>query len=76
MQTLLEIPAPFNTLNSLCMFHDTIEWHSCGLSLLGKSKETHGDQFVPIVLGKLLKDTGLTLAREIATISTAHACYS
>ena len=43
MRALLEMPAPSNTLNSLRMFHDTIESHSRGLSSLGKSEDTNGD---------------------------------
>ena len=39
MRALLEIPAPSNALNSLRMFHDTIESHSRGLSSLGKSED-------------------------------------
>ena len=45
MRALLEMPAPSNTLNSLRMFHDTIESHSRGLSSLGKSEDTYGDLF-------------------------------
>ena len=64
MRALLEMP---NTLNSLRMFHDTIESHSRGLSSLGKSEDTYGDLLVPIILGKLPKDTRQNLARDTDT---------
>jgi len=53
MKVLVEIPRTSNTLNSLRVFHDTIESHYCGLSSLGKSAPINGDLIVPIILGKL-----------------------
>ena len=67
MRALLEIAKPTNNLTSLRAFHDTIESHSRGLSSLGKSEETYGDLFVPIILGKLPKEIRQNLARETAT---------
>ena len=67
MQALLEIPNPSNSLNSLRVFHDTIESHSRGLSSLGKSEETYGDLLIPIILSKLPRDIRQNLARETAT---------
>ena len=42
MQVLLE-PKPTGTLNSLRVFHDTIESHTRGLSSLGKSEISYGE---------------------------------
>ena len=67
MRALLDIPVPSNALNSLRMFHDTIESHSRGLSSLGKSEDTYGDLLVPIILGKLPKNTRQNLARVTTT---------
>ena len=49
------------------MFHDTIESHSRDLFSLVKSESTYGDLLVPIILGKLPKDTRQNLARDTAT---------
>ena len=67
MQSLLNIPKPSNTLNSLCTFHNTIESHSRGLFSLGKLEETYGDLLVPIILSELPSDTRQNLARESTT---------
>ena len=68
MQSLLNIPNPSNTLNSLRTFHDSIESHSRGLSSLGKPEEAYGDQLVPIILGKMPSDIRQNLARESTTL--------
>ena len=67
MKAVMEIPRPSNTLNSLRIFHDTIESHYRGLSSLGKSAPINGDLIVPIILGKLPKDIRQNLARQAAT---------
>ena len=66
-RTLLKITKTANNLTSLHVFHNTIESHSRGLSSLGKSEDTYGDLFVPIILGKLPKEIRQNLARETAT---------
>ena len=67
IRDLVEITKPANNLDSLQVFHDMIESHSCGLSSLRKSEETYGNLFVPIILGKLPKEIKQNLARETAT---------
>ena len=64
MQSLLALPSPSNNLSSLHSFYDSVENHICGLSALGKSKDSYGALLVPIVLGKLPIETRRNLARE------------
>jgi len=52
MKALVKILRPSNSLNSLRVFHDTIESHYRGLSSLGKSELIDGDLIVLIILGK------------------------
>ena len=40
MQSLLALPSPSNNLSSLRSFYDSVENHICGLSALGKSKDS------------------------------------
>ena len=64
MQALLEINTPTNTLSSLQLYYDTIEFHIRGLAALGKTEESYGTVLVPIILGKLPSDVCRNLARE------------
>ena len=45
-------------------FYDSIESHIRGLTSLGKSPESYGALFTPIILGKLPNDIRKNLARE------------
>ena len=51
-----------NCLVSLHIFHDSVESHSWGLSLLGKSEHLYGDILVPILMGKLSPENHINLA--------------
>ena len=64
MQALLNLSNVANSLSSLQSFYDTVENHIRGLSSLGKSPESYGDLFTPIVFGKLPKGVQKSLARD------------
>ena len=50
MEALLNLPSPTDHLSSLRLFYDSIETHIRGLEALGKTTETYGDIFVPIII--------------------------
>ena len=64
MQTLIQLPAPSNTLHSLRKFHDDMKTKIRALESLGKPQEAYGDVLVPIVLNKLPGDIRQHLARQ------------
>ena len=64
MQTLIQLPAPSNTLHSLRKFYDDMETKIRALESLGKPQEAYGDVLLPIVLNKLPGDIREHLARQ------------
>ncbi|XP_053402668.1 uncharacterized protein LOC128557990 [Mercenaria mercenaria] len=64
MQTLLQLPAPSNTLYSLRHFHDKMETYIRGLESLGLFQETYGSLLVPIIIDKLPDEMRKHIARE------------
>ena len=64
MQTLIQLPAPMNTLHSLRKFYDDMETKIRALESLRKPQEAYGDVLVPIVLNKLPGDIRAHLAHQ------------
>ena len=46
------------------MFYDSIESHTLGLLLLGKSEKSYGDLLVPIIMSKLATEVMQNLVRD------------
>ena len=49
MEAMLNLPNPSTELVNLQQFYDTLETHIRGFDSLGKSHESYGDIFVPII---------------------------
>ena len=64
MQTLLDIPPPLNTVDSLRIYCVKMETYVRGLESLGQTDDTYGSLLVPIVLNKLPGEIRKNLARE------------
>ncbi|XP_060568771.1 uncharacterized protein LOC132727352 [Ruditapes philippinarum] len=63
MQSLLQLPAPKNTLHYIREFYDKMETYIRALESLGQQQESYGDLLVPIVLDKLPGEMTKNLAR-------------
>jgi len=64
MRALRDMLSPSNSLNSLRIFHDSVESHIQGLASLGKSETSYGELLVPTILDKLPTDIQKNLACE------------
>jgi len=64
MLALRDMLSLSNSLNSLHIFHDSVESHIWGLASLGKSETSYGELLVPTILDKLPTDIQRNLACE------------
>ena len=64
MQTLLQLPAPSNSLHSLRHYYDKMEIYIRGLEFVGQYQETYGSLLVPVVLDKMPAEVRRHLSRE------------
>lgn len=64
MQTLLDLPAPSSSAESLRVFHDKLEIYIRGLESLGQSECTYGSLLVTVVMNKLPVNIRQDLIRE------------
>lgn len=63
-QALQDMASPVNHLTSFQLFYDTMENRIRGLESLGRSHESYGDLFVPIILRNLHNELRKNLASK------------
>ncbi|XP_071176443.1 uncharacterized protein [Mytilus edulis] len=64
MQSLLDIPAPKNTLTHLRSYYDRTETYIRGLESLGQVQDSYGSLLVPVILNKMPSEIRKNLTRE------------
>ena len=64
LEALLHVAPPSNTLNSLQLFHDTIQSHRQSLLALGKPSDSYAALLIPAILNKLPPETMARMTRD------------
>ena len=69
MTSLLEIPAPRNTVKSLRQFYDATESYIRGLESIGQDESSYGSLLTPVILQKLPTDVRTNVTRANGFLS-------
>ena len=67
MNSLIEMPKPAHSIQSLRSYYDSMETYIRGLESLDHTQESYGALLVPVILNKLPKAIRKSLARQNIT---------